>query len=443
MKTQSYPVVIGLPFIPQLIYRWLLLLLLLTGWSFAGFSQELVFKQATLLSGKEGADGAVYKFTSVLKNVDALVKINGRSSSLVKLAAIDLYSKDYDNAFQPKVIYNDGAVNSAANWWMEFEISFINTGSSTPADISNFNITALDVDGNSDKVHEYVSFYGLQSYSLDKGSLLNTTDIRETILGLAGVTGKEFNGPVTSFSNTDISTAQVSIAAQYTNTNKFRVRAGAVSTGKSSAPDGLYTYSFKPRIQQEFLYKILQVKLSYFDVSHTDDKEVVLNWGTEQEKNTNHFVVERSFNGSDYAAVGILLNTGNNTGMPNTYTFTDKLNTVNRMIYYRLKIVDFNNRAEVSNALVVRNEVKKEMAAIFTYPNPAQNEVRISLPFEWQNKPVRIDLYNMNGSTVKQSVTARSNQTESMNLTDLNPGIYVVKVFNGQETAVQRIIKSK
>ena len=49
-----------------------------------------VFKNGVLQSGTAGANNAVYRFPSVITGIDALVKINGRSSSMVQLVTIDL-----------------------------------------------------------------------------------------------------------------------------------------------------------------------------------------------------------------------------------------------------------------------------------------------------------------------------------------------------------------
>ena len=85
----------------------------------------LVFKNAVLESGVAGADGGVYRFSDVSTNIDALVKITGRSGSLVTLVSIDINSSGWDKAFQPEVTYNNGTATGVADWWMEFEISFV------------------------------------------------------------------------------------------------------------------------------------------------------------------------------------------------------------------------------------------------------------------------------------------------------------------------------
>ncbi len=65
--------------------------------------------------------------------MDALVTIQGRSSSKVTLSNIDLNGPEqdpsngtgYDNAWQPEVKYGDGSATAHSSWWMEFKISFV------------------------------------------------------------------------------------------------------------------------------------------------------------------------------------------------------------------------------------------------------------------------------------------------------------------------------
>ncbi|MBK7560992.1 MAG: T9SS type A sorting domain-containing protein [Chitinophagaceae bacterium] len=78
---------------------------------------------------------------------------------------------------------------------------------------------------------------------------------------------------------------------------------------------------------------------------------------------------------------------------------------------------------------------------ILTYPNPVTNEVRITIPANWQNKKVVYELLNANGQTAKKTVTTGSSQTETMNVSSLNSGLYIVKVTCEGQSAIQKIIK--
>src|ERR1700712_1112733 len=144
-------------------------------------SQELVFKNSTLQSGTAGANNAVYRFPSVMTGIDALVKINNRSSSMVRLVTIDLTTTGFEKAFQPQVTYGSDNTSPAGNtdWWMEFQISFVQAGTNVAANIASFNVTGLDIDGNGDKINEYVSLYGLQSFLLENKSVLKAKVLQE------------------------------------------------------------------------------------------------------------------------------------------------------------------------------------------------------------------------------------------------------------------------
>src|SRR5690349_10207721 len=78
--------------------------------STASFSQGHVFQNAKLISGKAGADKAVYRFPNAKPGIDALVTIKGRSSSKVVLENIDVTTSGHPKAFQPQVSYNGGTV---------------------------------------------------------------------------------------------------------------------------------------------------------------------------------------------------------------------------------------------------------------------------------------------------------------------------------------------
>jgi hypothetical protein len=75
------------------------------------------------------------------------------------------------------------------------------------------------------------------------------------------------------------------------------------------------------------------------------------------------------------------------------------------------------------------------------YPNPAVDELRITVPSAWQNKSVNYQVYNTNGQMVKQVVNQAASQTETISVRELGAGLYIVKASNGTESATQRIIK--
>jgi hypothetical protein len=407
----------------------------------SGQPRKMEFRNAVLISGVAGANGAVYKFPKVDNKIDAHVKIVGRSNALVTLVDIDLPGMGYDKAFQPKVMYNGGTTPAGySDWWMEFEIKFVKENTSTLADPFDSHVSGIDIDGNGQYIKENVHFYGLKSYSLESGSLLQLTNLFE-LLGIVNtLVGKRFDGPTINYLNIDTSGTPVMARADYDDVNKMRIRLGGVSTGASGASDRMYSLYFQSfRFNNEVEFT-LPLVLKSFDAS-LNNKKVSLEWVTGHEKDLSHFVVERSTNGVDYTEAGMVFAAGTSTAVQN-YSFPDVLNTSSKgVVYYRLKMMDSQKRYQYSAVRLVRIGDAPTQVQVQAYPNPVMNELRVTVPANWQKKQVSYEVYNMSGNMVKRIVSTNASQTETMNVQDLGTGTYVVKAYTQDEVASQRIVK--
>jgi Secretion system C-terminal sorting domain len=187
----------------------------------------------------------------------------------------------------------------------------------------------------------------------------------------------------------------------------------------------------------------LPVKLTAFNANlGQDQSKVNLTWATATEINASHFIVERSEDGTTFNEVGTVLAFGNSTETKN-YQLSDNIISLKAtVVYYRLRQVDNDGKAEYSLTRVVKiNKLSGNTISIFAYPNPVSHEIRITIPANWQNKKITYELLNVNGETAKRVEASNSSQTETMNISNLSPGFYIVRVnFNGQ-TAQQKIIK--
>jgi len=412
--------------------------------SLAASAQELRFRDPELSSGIDKQDGAVYRFRNVITsggpNVDALVTITGRSSSQVKLLDIDKKTTGHDKAFQPQITYGDN--NSPAgitDWWMEFEFTFVSSNNGAAAKVDSFRITALDIDGNGDKINEWITFYNNKAYTLESNSVLQALNVLDV---LGAVIGKKFSGPTTNFVDIDTSATSVMVTNFYQNTNTFKLRAGAHSTGANGAADRMYSLYFKSFDYQAPATFHLPLVLNQFNAT-LSGKKVNLNWVTGMEKELSHFVIERSVNGVDYVEAGKVSAKGS-SNVKIDYNYQDMLNSSAKgMLYYRLKMVDIDNKYQYSPVRVIRVAELNDEVKILAYPNPVTTELRITLPQDWQNTKLAFALYNVNGQLVKQVVNNRSGQTETINVSDIPVGLYMMKVINGDQSAVQRIVKTK
>jgi len=402
--------------------------------------QELVFRNSSLASGTDRKDGAVYRFPSVTGGVDALIKINGRSSSMVELKDIDLDNTGHDKAFQPRVTYNNGNANGAVDWWMEFQVSFVKENTNTAINVTSFDITSLDIDGNGDKLSEYVSFYKQKSSTLETGSLLTVTNLLDIITNLL-LPGKKFSGPVTNYADIDTSATKVMVTNTYENTNSFVFRTGAKTTGSTGATDRMYSFWFKGFSYSQPSITFLPATLVNWTATYNSGT-VALSWTTTMEKNLSHFTIERSNDGIEYTDAAMIITEGNSDVKKN-YSFTDKLSaSASGIMYYRLKAVDLDGRTKTSDVRAVRLGKASETVKMIIYPNPATSEVRVTVPQSWQNKAVTYELLNTNGQLMKSISRPNANQTEIISLSQVPAGMYIMKVSNGVDTGAQAVVKS-
>ena len=425
----------------------LVIIFLVAGFYSVANAQELNFKNGVLSSGVAGQDGAVYRFPSVANGIDGLVKINSRSSSMVQLVTIDLTSSGFDKAFQPQVTYgNNTSPAGNTDWWMDFQVSFVQANTNVPAVLTTFDVSGLDIDGNNDKISEYASFYGLQSFLLEKTSKLKASAIKLKDDGGSGKDadksiGERFDGPVTNYTNVDTLATTVMVTNTYLATNSFRLRTGAKSSGVSGAADRMYSFWFKSFSFQAPITQLLPVTLVDWNATFANST-VSLKWTTTVERNASHFIVERSFDGVEYSDIAMLFAAGNSETRID-YSYADKIPAGNTgTIYYRLKMVDMDGRSKTSDIRVVRIGTTGSDVKIMAYPNPVVNDVRITIPQNWQGKQVSYQLTNANGQMIKSYTVQNANQTEVISMTQVPAGMYIMRVVKAGEMAVQPIVKS-
>jgi PQQ-dependent dehydrogenase (s-GDH family) len=127
----------------------------------------------------------------------------------------------------------------------------------------------------------------------------------------------------------------------------------------------------------------LPLDLLSFTGQLQNNNSVLLNWKTENEINTSHFVVERSVDGIRFNAIGnVTANGRNNTGGSFNYALTDNdaINQSSQRIYYRLKMVDIDGRFEYSNIISVSFPLITGKLSIA--PNPVLTEMKVTIASE-------------------------------------------------------------
>lgn len=445
---------------------------------------EFIFVNPVLVSGTPLKQGAIYRFNNVKTGVDATIRLKKFSRTDIVMPTVDNSALGWDKAFQPEFGLT-GTVAPFQNWYIDFEVIFYQAGTNTRKFMDTVDFTALDVDGDGVSISEYVTYdrpnsiifaplsslvtapagvlgdialcgeCGLSSAiiscsncggagmiaGVDDGNCDGTGKLHNDCAHpYQGGTGTSINGPVNNFAAIDTSATQVMSVYRYFNRDKINFRYGAKSGALSSNGSGVRLNSMWFRKFNLAPMNVLPVKLTSFTASLHADK-VNLRWMTASEINVSHFTVEKSSDGKNFTSAGMVFAQGTETAGKN-YEFTDAVgNEKNAILYYRLKTNENDGSGQISEVKLIRLSSKTETIAITTYPNPVTNELRVTVPANWQNKKVTYEVLAVNGQVAAKTNKTNSSQTESLSVSNLQPGVYIVKVSCEGNTAQQKIIK--
>lgn len=177
----------------------------------------------------------------------------------------------------------------------------------------------------------------------------------------------------------------------------------------------------------------LPIILDRFIVSIQENK-ALLQWSSKAEVNALEYVIERSTNGVSFEKI----NTVAAVGKDNEYTFTDDRlpSTVDNKpltLYYRLRLVDKDGKYSFSEIKTLN--FKPQTSNILVYPNPAKGD-KLNIDFGEEVKAkTQYTITTTDGRIVQQGFI--NNRQETINISTLNPSIYLLKVSDKQ---VKKII---
>lgn len=375
--------------------------------------------------------GAVYLFEDVAPDTDARLRIDSLVGG-AKVITVDDNSANvgYKNALQPEV----QSGNIIGRSYAVFTITFYQANSMSLKTLQTVNATALDIDGSL-TVKEFAEM------RLGSGSSASymSTSLDISLLNL--LLGKFKGENILGIERTGIDTSAMS--------NMFTVRNSGISSftvnfGTATILPTTTTRQFS-LYMKGFAYPnqvTLPVELVSFSAA-LNNKQTDLKWVTATEKNVSHFVVEKSLDGKSYSDAGTVFAYGNTSEKMN-YSFTDKnINTSQAgVVYYRLRSVDIDTKVQYSQVRMIRiGKQTEQNITVLTYPNPVINELRVTVPGNWQNKKVSYEVLSNNGRLTIRTESGNSSQTEAINVSSLSPGVYIVKVSCNGETATQKIVK--
>ncbi len=166
-----------------------------------------------------------------------------------------------------------------------------------------------------------------------------------------------------------------------------------------------------------------------------ENGEVELSWAAEARFGTE-FVIERSIDGLAYERMAVISHEIGNE----SYRFS--LPETNSRNYYRIKLYDLRGTQLTSNARKVKQDLEP-IATLGIFPNPYQGG-ELTLEAEGLNPetPVVVRINHMAGTLAMEQV-AYSNRANGLSLSalpNLNQGVYIVTLLQGERRYTQRLI---
>ncbi len=171
------------------------------------------------------------------------------------------------------------------------------------------------------------------------------------------------------------------------------------------------------------------------------NQQTLLNWSTASEVDNAGFSVERSINGSDYAAIGFVKPQFYNSGIKN-YDFTDvNLPKNERIVYYRLKQMDNDGKYSYSPVVSVKQS-KEKLSLSAVYPMPTTDGVSLDVVSHKAGK-ITVSVTDIMGRIVqtKDFTVEEGSNSLTLSLNQLAKGAYFLSLNNGEMSVNQRIVK--
>ena len=285
-------------------------------------------------------------------------------------------------------------------------------------------------------------FNGSAWIAANAGSTAPTQALFPSSAAVGGITGTLINNVPTIYgvggngSATGNNILRISDNSGRTGTMTLGGTGTAVATviGNAGSNYAFRGCAFAPGTQVVLQSTAIPVELMSFKGSLIQDK-AALQWATASEREVKEFIVEKSMNAKDFAAIGSVK--ANNTATISNYTFDDaKLgDDVN---YYRLKMLDNDGSFKYSNTVAIKLGGKAGKG-LKVFPNPVANTLTIDHAEAVEG--AQISIVNINGSIVAQHNVPKNATQTSLDASQLPAGTYFINYISKGKSVTTPFVK--
>jgi hypothetical protein len=391
----------------KLIY--VILLTISSGNLFSQSYPTLKFRKPTT------SDNTTWKFSSVTSGVDAYITVVRRRNAT--LDKIDDSTK-YPEAWNPFIKYTNTPASASDSSFIEFKIEFKKVVGGAAHVLPKMAMTVVDCDGGTNGINIYREMVKSSLPATPKG-LLGT--LISSLTNSAWLTN--ISGPI-DYALMDTTNFLGMTQINYANVSSYTLKVGVIGriSGGTSRQASFYFKNFAP------LTLVLPVKLMKFDAVAQNDINNV-QWSTSSEENANRFEVYRSLDGVNFTLAGTVKAAGYSQALT-AYSFADQKIAGNA--FYKLRMVDNDDQYVWSSIVKVGTQPEVSSTVVGSvYPNPTKGIINVDFK-SIADSDFSIQVIDMFGKTVKsyQNADLNDNYSISIDLTEVNNGVYFIKVIN-------------
>lgn len=179
---------------------------------------------------------------------------------------------------------------------------------------------------------------------------------------------------------------------------------------------------------------ILPVSLTSFNAYATDKQTVSIQWQTAQERNSSHFIVERSADLQTFTTIA-QLDAAGTTDVPRQYEFTD-LSPLLSLNYYRLTQVDTDGTTQRYRPVAVRLT-----PVCSVYPNPSDGSVWQLELNDTPTSTLTVKLFSLLGNSYSTQIQPLGlNRWRVEPQSQIPVGCYVMSIQTDEKTIHQKVL---
>ncbi len=169
-------------------------------------------------------------------------------------------------------------------------------------------------------------------------------------------------------------------------------------------------------------------------IGKREQSAIALSWQTATEINNAAFTIERSYDATQFNAIGTMLGTGTSYQLQQ-YDFQDRqINTrlVSKAIYYRLLQIDYDGTINYSPIIAVPYLTEEAQGLIKLIPTSSPHQVRLFFQ-NFMGEKAQLSVFDVNGKQFHQQEVELSSAEEELELSmeGLHEGVYFIRVIIG------------